>query len=53
MRPVGDADGQIKVLMNGHAALGEGDAKLGRTYLEDLTLERNSIVLVDGSFRFD
>jgi hypothetical protein len=52
MRAVSDADGQIEVLMNGHAALGERDAKLGRAYLKDLVLERNGIVLVDGSFGF-
>jgi len=53
MRAVSDADGQIEVLVNGHAALGEGDAKLGRAYLEDLVLERNGVVVVDGSFGFD
>ena len=53
MRAVSDADGKIEVLMNGHAALGERDAKLGRAYLKDLVLERNGIVLVDGPFGFD
>ena len=53
MRAVSDADRQIEVLVNGHAALGERDAQLGRAYLEDLVLERNGVVLVDGSFGFD
>ena len=53
MRAVSDADGQIEVLVNCHAALGERDAQLGRAYLKDLVLERNGIVLVDGSFGFD
>ena len=52
MRAVSDADGQIEVLVNCHATLGERDAQLGRAYLKDLVLERNGIVLVDGSFRF-
>ena len=53
MRSVSDADGKIEVLVNGHAALGERDAQLGRAYLKDLVLERNGVVLVDGSFGFD
>ena len=53
MRAVGDADGRIEMLMNGDAALGERDAQLGRTYLQDLVLERNGVVLVDGSFGFE
>ena len=39
MRAISDADREIEVLMNGHAALGERNAKLGRTYLEDLVLK--------------
>ena len=53
MRAVSDADGQIEVLMNGHAALSERDAKLGRAYLKDLVLERYGVVLIDGSFGFE
>ena len=39
MRAVSDADGQIEVLVNGHAALGERDAQLRWAYLKDLILE--------------
>jgi hypothetical protein len=53
MRAVSDTDGRIEVLVNSDAALCERDAQLGRAYLKDLVLERNGVVLVDGSFGFD